>query len=116
MTEVTTEFPSQVCEIESRSSASLQLSLLSDRWDHPAQGMLGGHSGASTKIGFDDGRTPHPKSRTRIEPGQRLHLSYAGGGGVGDPLKRSRESVREDLKDGYISAAQARSTYGLDDE
>jgi len=106
----------QECEIESRSSASLQLSLLSDRWQHPAQGMLGGHPGACSKIRFDDGRTPHPKSRTRIEPGQRLHLSYAGGGGVGDPLQRPREAVRDDLIDGYISAAQARDIYGLDEE
>ncbi|MFT5444903.1 MAG: N-methylhydantoinase B [Gammaproteobacteria bacterium] len=106
----------QEVEVESRSSESLQLSLLSDRWKHPAQGMLGGHPGGRTEISFDDGRIPHQKSRTHIEPGQRLRLSYAGGGGVGDPLQRSRESVRDDLIDGYISAEQARTVYGLDDE
>ena len=78
--------------------------------------MLGGHPGACSEIRFDDGRTPHPKSRTRIEPGERLCLSYAGGGGVGDPLQRSRDAVREDLIDGYISAAQAADIYGLDQE
>ena len=106
----------QECEIESRSSASLQLSLLSDRWLHPAQGMLGGHAGACTQIRFDDGRTPHPKSRTHIEPGQRLRLSYAGGGGVGDPLTRSRAAVRADLLDEYITVEQARAIYGLNDD
>jgi N-methylhydantoinase B len=105
----------QEVEIESRSSESLQLSLLSDRWKHPAQGMLGGHPGGRSHISFDDGRVPHQKSRTHIDPGQRLRMSYAGGGGVGDPLQRSREAVRDDVIDGYISAEQARTVYGLED-
>jgi N-methylhydantoinase B len=76
--------------------------------------MLGGHPGACSRIVFDDGRTPHPKSRTLIEPGQRITLSYAGGGGVGDPRERARDAVREDLADGYISAETARDVYGLE--
>ena len=32
----------QECEIENRSDTPLQLSLLSDRWYHPAVGVLGG--------------------------------------------------------------------------
>ena len=105
----------QEVEIESRSTESLQLSLLSDRWKHPAQGMLGGQPGGRSHISFDDGRIPHQKSRTHIDPGQRLRMSYAGGGGVGDPLQRSREAVRDDVIDGYISAEQARTVYGLED-
>lgn len=105
----------QECEIESRSREPLQLSLLSDRWQHPAEGMLGGRHGAPSRIAFDDGRMPHPKSRTRIEPGQRLKLAYPGGGGVGDPLQRPRDAVRSDLLDGYISESAARALYGLDE-
>jgi N-methylhydantoinase B len=104
----------QECEIENRCPKTLQLSLLSDRWKYPAEGMLGGHPGACSRIVFDDGRTPHPKSRTLIEPGQRITLSYAGGGGVGDPRERARDAVREDLADGYISAETARDVYGLE--
>ena len=105
----------QECEIESRSKRPLQLSLLSDRWQHPAQGMLEGMAGAPSRISFDDGRTPHPKSRTVIEPGARLILSYAGGGGVGNPCQRPTERVRADLEDGYISSTAATEIYGLDE-
>ena len=106
----------QVCEIESRSTETLQLSLLSDRWRHPAAGMLGGDSGARTEIAFGDGRTPHPKSRTTIAPGERITLRYAGGGGVGDPTERDRDAVRDDVADGYVSIEAANRIYALDDE
>ena len=78
----------QECVIQSRSSRPMQLSLLSDRWKHPASGMLGGGAGACSEIRFEDGRVPHPKSRTRMEPGERITLRYAGGGGCGDPQQR----------------------------
>jgi N-methylhydantoinase B len=39
-------------------------------------------------------------------------LITGGGGGWGDPRKRTRESVLSDLKEGYISEKAARDTYG----
>ena len=39
---------------------------------------------------------------------------FANGGGVGDPLRRSRNKVLEDVKNGYVTAEQARTIYGLD--
>ena len=103
----------QECEIEIRSTEPLQLSLLSDRWRHPALGVLGGHAGATSAIDFSDGTVPHQKSRTTIEPGMRLRLRYAGGGGYGDPKARDLNLVRDDIKNGYISAAAARRDYDM---
>jgi len=103
----------QECEIEVRSDEPLQLSLLSDRWRHPASGVLGGLPGARSHIHFSDGTVPHQKSRTSIDPGMRLHMVYAGGGGYGDPAKRDKESVRDDVKNGYVSAEAAKRDYGL---
>ena len=103
----------QECEIEVRSDEPLQLSLLSDRWRHPASGVLGGLHGAHSHIHFSDGTVPHQKSRTSIGPGMRLHMVYAGGGGYGDPAKRDRTSVRDDVKNGYVSAKAAKRDYGL---
>ena len=103
----------QECEIEVRSDEPLQLSLLSDRWRHPAGGVLGGLHGAHSHIHFSDGTVPHQKSRTSIGPGMRLHMVYAGGGGYGDPAKRDRTSVRDDVKNGYVSAKAAKRDYGL---
>ncbi len=103
----------QEAEIEVRSPEPLRLSLLSDRRDHPALGVLDGAPGAPALIEFGDGTRPHPKSRTMIAPGSRLRMIYAGGGGYGDPKTRDRAAVESDLRDGYITAAAAQKFYGV---
>lgn len=104
----------QEVEIELRTAGPARLSLLSDRHQHPASGVLGGKPGAPSVIALDDGTKPHPKSRSSVNPNQRVILLYAGGGGYGDPKLRDRDAVRADLRDGYISAAAARNDYGLE--
>jgi N-methylhydantoinase B len=104
----------QEVEIELRTEAPARLSLLSDRHQHPAVGVLGGLPGAPSVITLNDGSRPHPKSRSSVNPGQRVILLYAGGGGYGDPKRRDRDAVRADLRDGYISADAARRDYGLE--
>ena len=104
----------QECEIEIRAAEPLQLSLLSDRWRHPAIGVHGGENGAPSRIRFSDGTVPHQKSRTTIAPGLRLEMQYAGGGGYGDPKARDPERVLDDVKNGYISAEAAARDYGVD--
>jgi N-methylhydantoinase B len=104
----------QECEIEVRSDKPLQISLLSDRWYHPAQGVLGGLEGATSSIEFNDGTVPHQKSRTSIDPGLRLHMRFAGGGGYGEPRSRDKQLILDDIKNGYISEAAARRDYGIE--
>ncbi len=101
----------QECEIEARAPGDLQLSLLSDRHKYPATGLLGGKPGASSRIRFSDGTTPHPKSRTVIKPGTRLILQYAGGGGFGDPRERDPDALSNDILNGYISEDAAKTDY-----
>jgi len=102
----------QECEIENRSDVPLQLSLLSDRWHHPAMGVLGGSPGATSAISFSDGTIPHQKSRTQIAPGMRLNMRFAGGGGYGAPGKRDPDQLEDDIKNGYVSSDAARQDYG----
>jgi len=102
----------QECEIENRSDTPLRLSLLSDRWYHPAQGILGGGPGATSEISFSDGTVPHQKSRTQIAPGMRLRMCFAGGGGYGDPAKRETAQIQDDIKNGYVTPDAARRDYG----
>lgn len=104
----------QEVEIEVRTSAPVRLSLLSDRRDHPAKGLLGGGPGAPAVIEIDDGTRPHPKSRSSVDPGRRVRLFYAGGGGFGDPRERDPQAVLADLRDGYITAEAARRDYGVE--
>lgn len=99
-------------EVDTKEAA--RLSLLSDRHENPASGVLGGLPGGRSVIAFKDGTKPHPKSRTVVAPGEQVMLLYAGGGGYGDPKKRSRDAVRADLRDGYISEQAARTIYGLE--
>lgn len=103
----------QIAEIEVKSPGAIRLSLLSDRRDHPPLGVVGGGAGAGALIAFGDGTRPHPKSRTTIEPGMRLLMTYAGGGGYGDPKARDLDEVRRDLRDGYISPEAALQVYGV---
>lgn len=51
--------------------------------------------------------------RTAVAAGDRVTLLTAGGGGYGDPAKRDRQRVREDVAEGYVSADAARTVYGV---
>lgn len=97
----------QEAEIEVRAPAPLRLSLLSDRRDHPADGVLGGAPGAKAEIAMSDGTRPHPKSRTMIGPGMRLTMRYPGGGGFGAPAERDPALLEADLRDGVVTDAAA---------
>jgi N-methylhydantoinase B len=60
------------------------------------------------------GRKPHPKSRTMINPQERLILTFSGGAGYGDPAQRDRDAIRSDIRNGYITVEAARRDYGID--
>jgi N-methylhydantoinase B len=49
-----------------------------------------------------------------VNEGDIIRLHTGSGGGHGDPRQRPREVVRNDLRNGYITAEVARSVYGLD--
>jgi N-methylhydantoinase B len=52
----------------------------------------------------------------QLRRGDTFALRSSGGGGWGDPRRRTREQVRADLRDGYITEEQARDVYGFVDE
>jgi 5-oxoprolinase (ATP-hydrolysing)/N-methylhydantoinase B len=54
---------------------------------------------------------PYPLSNVVFEPGDRIRLTTPGGGGYGDPKKRERERVEEDVKEGYVTAKAAAQFY-----
>lgn len=97
-------------ELVSREAA--RLSVLAERIQHPPLGLLGGLPGSPASVTLDSGEPIHPKSRTTIQPGQRLRLRYPGGGGYGPPSERDRARILEDLKNGLITPAAAREVYG----
>jgi N-methylhydantoinase B len=48
-----------------------------------------------------------------VAEGDEFTRPSAGGGGVGDPLLRDPEAVREDVVDGYVTVERARKDYGV---
>ena len=48
-----------------------------------------------------------------MPPRDAICLQLPGGGGFGDPRKREPERVREDVRDGLITAEQARRDYSV---
>ena len=90
-----------------------------DRTDCPPWGLFGGDNAlvGNVRIVRRDGSEQSAlKENMQINPGDRVYVETGGGGGFGDPEKRSREGVRGDLQRGYVSKASARSVYGLVDE
>jgi N-methylhydantoinase B len=53
------------------------------------------------------------KGEAQLAANDCVRVFTAGGGGYGDPLRRSLEAVEADVRDGYVSAAAARSEYGV---
>jgi len=100
--------------IEVISKDPIRVSLLTDRHQHPAQGYMGGMPGAPNRIFVNDGQYIHPKSQTYLNPGDRLTINYAGGGGYGPPTERDPRLVEEDLADELITAESGRENYGFE--
>ncbi|WP_437692077.1 hydantoinase B/oxoprolinase family protein [Sorangium sp. So ce176] len=85
----------------------------------PPWGLNGGQQGSPNYLEFvheDGGRTAMGKcARHLLKRGELCRLHTGTGGGYGDPARRSRARVLDDLRCGYITEQQARRDYGLRD-
>jgi N-methylhydantoinase B len=89
-----------------------------ERTKCPAWGMHGGHDAQSGNVTIEaaDGTTRHAlKDAVQLKAGDRVRIDTGGGGGFGDPRRRDRARVREDVRKGYVSREAARTVYGLTD-
>jgi len=85
----------------------------------PAFGLFGGASGSLNfiRLTYPDGNAITPKNKdliARVPRGTIYHQQAGGGGGYGDPKKRDRAKLAEEVRDGRISRKAARDLYGLD--
>lgn len=101
--------------IEMIGPKPIRISLLTDRHNHPAQGLMGGLPGSPTRIFLNDGQYIHPKSQSYLYPRDRLTIDYPGGGGFWPARERDREAIAEDLKEELISLEVAKKIYGWDE-
>src|SRR5262245_62434577 len=84
---------------------------MGNRTMFPARGMFAGQAG-TLRMHAIDGKSVHAKGRNEAAPGSRLSIVEAGGGGYGDPKRRARAAVADDVVQGYVSADAARQIYG----
>lgn len=87
-----------------------------DRTVTPPWGLHGGKPGAVSVAIIEraDGtrETVHKATDVQFRPGDRVTYLTAGGGGYGDPKKRARELVEQDIAMGIVTPEAARSEYG----
>jgi N-methylhydantoinase B len=77
-------------------------------------GLPGGKGACIVNPGTS--RETHLPSRFgdhRLQKHDIVRVERPGGGGLGDPFKRPVDQVLEDVRRGYVSAAQARAHYGV---
>jgi len=80
-------------------------------------GLDGGHDAAGNGIGIRrngvwDEEQPNAKIfNVRLARGDAYKMRSGGGGGFGSPAERDPELVAHDVREGYVSAAQAADAY-----
>jgi N-methylhydantoinase B len=97
--------------VEMLSDLPTTISVIADRIDHPADGVLGGLPGTPARIHLQDGRPVNPKGRTQLQRGDTLVIRSAGGGGYGAPALRDQVLVERDLRFGLVSGDAAAGVY-----
>ena len=89
-----------------------------DRHRFAPQGLFGGLPGSSGSFVLNPGtaaeRTMKSKGLDTLAAGDVLSIRLPGAGGYGDPRRRDRALVMQDLRDEKISEASARRDYGVE--
>src|SRR5207248_10087055 len=93
--------------------APWSVSAMVDRTRFPATGLHGGKTGAPGEFLVNTTNQPQPKALVRLAPDARIQLNPPGGGGYGDPFRRTPELVRNDVVNGYVSLEAAERDYGV---
>lgn len=105
-------------ETEFMVEADCVLTILGSRKEYPPPGIFGGGPGAPTYVAMvtDAGTAELPQKVTDlpVQAGTRVIMRACGGGGYGEPARRSRDAVTADLRLGFISPEAAAQIYGYD--
>jgi N-methylhydantoinase B len=87
-----------------------------ERSKTPAWGLFGGSDGAPPEVminaGRDDERLTFKSAGLTLRRGDVVRGSTGGGGGYGDPRKRDRSAIEEDIENGDVTPDTARRLYG----
>ena len=101
----------QIMEIGAKGDLEFAVNAIFDRIANAPKGREGGLDGAPGVVALKGGNTLRTKGFQVIPDGDRLILKLPGGAGMGDPTMRDPASVARDVRDGLVSAANARTLY-----
>lgn len=84
---------------------------------NPPYGLFGGHPGSVNRPIINEGQDSEimmpSKGLFELGNGDTYTLYSSGGGGWGNPLERDLESVRDDVRNGFVSRERAERDYGV---
>jgi N-methylhydantoinase B len=96
------------------------LTVRSSNHQFTSQGVMGGAAGKPSRVILNPDRTDAeelgPLETRFLKAGDVIRFERAGGAGYGPVSERDAEAVREDLRNGYVSAEAAQAQYGVSTE
>ncbi|MGE0223576.1 MAG: hydantoinase B/oxoprolinase family protein [Acetobacteraceae bacterium] len=101
----------QVMEIATKGDLEFAVNASFDRIAHAPKGREGGRDGANGVVALKSGKTLRTKGLQLIPDDDRLILELPGGAGLGNPTTRDPAAVERDVRDGLVSAGNARALY-----
>lgn len=109
--------PGLTFHVEPRGTPQIDNYPYGDGMFNPPFGVYGGRpgdGGALFRQNNDGSRTFFSMiSYFRVKEGESWYALSSGGGGYGDPLTRDPELVRDDVRNGFVSAEAAEHDYGV---
>jgi N-methylhydantoinase B len=103
----------QTMEVEVQTDNAFLFSGLYERCKFAAPGLDGGSQGGIGSVTTSNGEEIQPKISRMLPPKTVVTLSIPGGGGFGDPNRRSAAALKADVEDGYVTIEGARKDYGV---
>ena len=102
-------------------SEDTQLVTFGDGDFEPAFGLFGGKDAGLNfiRLHYPDGSTVVPRNKdliTGVPKGTVYHQVASGGGGYGNPKKRDRKVLAEEVRNGVISKEAAMRDYGMTEQ
>ena len=101
----------QIMEVGAKGDLEFAVNAVYDRIANAPKGREGGLNGSTGVIALKSGPRLRTKGFQVIPDGDRLILKLPGGAGMGDPATRDPALVARDVRDGLVSAKNARALY-----
>jgi N-methylhydantoinase B len=101
----------QIMEFATKGDLEFAVNASFDRIGHAPKGRERGLDGGNGVVRTQSGTILRTKGYQVIPDGDRLILELPGGAGMGDPTTRDPEAVVRDVRDGLVSAANAKALY-----